>query len=157
MAINNIINKGLVILVIGILLWPLSIPPAQANQWVEITPINIPRSRTSLAYIELTNKFYLIGGETSFGDTDIPIEEYDPTLNTWVNKTFLMTGVSNTGVATINNLIYIPGGYTGTDGIANLQILNPTNRGDIFRCRYACRKFCSCCGGLRRQCSRAWR
>src|SRR5690554_1418627 len=57
--------------------------------------------------------------------SQMPIEEYDPSLGIWVNKTLLVTGVANTGAVSVNNLIYIVGGYTGSVGIANLQIYNP--------------------------------
>ncbi|MCA9933573.1 MAG: hypothetical protein H6662_06595 [Ardenticatenaceae bacterium] len=93
-------------------------PVCTIGEWQEVSPINTPRSRPSLAYA--ANRFYLIGGEASGGIRDIPIEEYNPATNTWTDKANLLIGVSNTDVAAVGNYLYIPGGYSGLS-VADLQ------------------------------------
>lgn len=93
--------------------------------WQTVTPVNTGRSRSGLAYLASTGNFYLAGGEATGGNRDIPIEEYDPVANTWTNRSNLLTGVSNTGVAGAGAYIYVPGGFNGTAGIAAMQRFDP--------------------------------
>lgn len=81
--------------------------------WTTVASLNTARSRPSTAYFPPNGNFYTLGGEATGGNRAIPIEEYDPVANTWTNRANLLTGVSNTGSATVGNYIYVPGGYTG--------------------------------------------
>jgi hypothetical protein len=95
------------------------------DAWQTVASVNTGRSRSGLAFLEATGKFYLAGGEASGGIRDIPIEEYDPVADTWTNLTNLLTGVSNTGAVGVGQYIYVPGGYTGAAGIADMQRFDP--------------------------------
>jgi hypothetical protein len=65
--------------------------------WQTVAPVNTGRSRTGVAYLEATGKFYMAGGEATGGNRNIPIEEYDPVADTWTDMSNLLTGVSNSG------------------------------------------------------------
>ncbi|MCL4839441.1 MAG: hypothetical protein KJ058_15910, partial [Thermoanaerobaculia bacterium] len=78
-----------------------------SGTWTAISPINTARSRTGVAYDEVTGHFFLAGGEAAGGNRAIPIEEYDPVANTWTNRANLLTGVSNSGVAAVGGYVYV--------------------------------------------------
>lgn len=125
---KNILNsKTLAMGLVMTGMMAVDMPIAQADQWVEITPSNLPRSRPALAYVSDNNKFYLVGGETTGGDRNVPIEEYDPATSSWTNKSFLNVGVSNIGVAVVDGMIYIPGGWDGSVARTELQVYDPVN------------------------------
>src|SRR4029453_10081435 len=83
------------------------------------------RSRLGLAFFPPNGRFYAIGGETTAGNRAIPIEEYNPGGNAWTNRAMLLTGVSNSGAATVGNFIYGPGGYEGAAGLTPMQRFEP--------------------------------
>jgi len=93
--------------------------------WQTVAPVNTGRSRSGLAYLATTGKFYLVGGEATGSNRDNPIEEYDPVANTWTDRTNLLTGVSNTGAVGVGNYVYLPGGYNGAGGIDTMQRFDP--------------------------------
>lgn len=93
--------------------------------WQSVTSVNTGRSRTGLAYLNTTGNFYMAGGEATGGNRNIPIEEYDPVANTWTDRTNLLTGVSNSGVAAVGSYVYVPGGYTGASGTTDMQRFDP--------------------------------
>lgn len=102
-------------------------PDCTFGTWQDVTPTNTPRSRPALAYAATNGNFYLLGGETSGGSRDIPIEEYNPATNTWTNKSHLLTGVSNIGAAAVGQYVYVPGGYDGVSGITTMQRYDTQN------------------------------
>jgi hypothetical protein len=93
--------------------------------WQTVASVNTGRSRTGVAYLEATGKFYMAGGEATGGNRNIPIEEYDPVADTWTDMSNLLTGVSNSGAAGVGQYVYVPGGYTGVSGIADMQRFDP--------------------------------
>lgn len=92
--------------------------------WQTVASLNTPRSRPSTAFYPPNGNFYTLGGEATGGNRNIPIEEYDPVANTWTDRANLLTGVSNTGSATVGNYIYVAGGYNGA-GVSNMQRYDP--------------------------------
>jgi hypothetical protein len=74
---------------------------------------------------------YAIGGETYGGNSNIPIEEYNPLADTWTTRSGLLYGVSNVAGGVLTDStgvgIYVPGGYNGTlGGVLNiLQVYYP--------------------------------
>lgn len=96
------------------------------GDWVSVSSLATARSRPAAAFFPPEGNFYVLGGEASGGNRNIPIERYNPTTDTWTDRALLNTGVSNTGAATVGNLIYIPGGYSGTAGVSDLQIYSPS-------------------------------
>jgi len=92
--------------------------------WEAVTSLNTPRSRPAMAFFPQNGRYYVLGGE-SFGNRDIPIEEYDLKADTWTNRANLLVGVSNTGAATVGGYIYVPGGYDGSIGRNEMQRFNP--------------------------------
>lgn len=98
---------------------------APLGVWQLVTGINTARSRTDVVYFPGNGKYYLLGGEASGSNRDIPIEEYDPDTNTWTDRTPLDPGVSNSGAARVGKFIYVPGGFTGVTGSAVMQRFDP--------------------------------
>lgn len=96
-----------------------------AEAWVPVTSLTTARSRTAVVYFPPNGLFYVLGGEATGGNRAIPIEEYDPVGDTWTDRSLLTIGVSNTGAAVVGDLVYVPGGYTGTAGETALQIFDP--------------------------------
>ncbi|MCI0394111.1 MAG: hypothetical protein L0332_04530 [Chloroflexi bacterium] len=81
--------------------------------WTAIDSLTTVRSRTAVAFSSATGRFYVLGGESTGGNRNIPIEEYDSGANLWTDQALLLTGVSNTGAAAVGNYIYVPGGFSG--------------------------------------------
>lgn len=96
-------------------------PICTIGEWEATTAVNTPRSRSQLVHSEHNGNFYLVGGESTDGAYNLQIEEYEPGSATWTMMAELSTGVSNTGAVAVDNYIYIAGGYTGVDVLADLQ------------------------------------
>lgn len=97
------------------------------GDWVSVDSLNTGRSRPAAVFFPPEGNFYVLGGESTGGDRNIPIERYNPTTDTWTDRALLNTGVSNVGAATVGNLIYVPGGWTGSVGVSDLQIYSPSS------------------------------
>lgn len=102
-------------------------PPPQCTMgsWATTGPLLHPRSRTGLAYSAANGRFYAAGGESTGGNRDLPIEEFNPGTGVWTPRANLLIGVSNTGVAALGQYIYVPGGFTGAVGLADMQRYDP--------------------------------
>ncbi|MEO8287774.1 MAG: S-layer homology domain-containing protein [Chloroflexota bacterium] len=99
-----------------------------AGVWERKTNMPLARSRGAAAAFVPNGRIYAIGGEYNNGDTNLPIEEYDPLADTWTPRVSLQRGVSNVGAAVIGNAIYIPGGYSSVQPmgtVATLQVFYP--------------------------------
>ncbi len=99
-------------------------PPTEGcsiGAWQPVNALTVARSRLGLAFAPANGRFYAIGGEGLGGDRNLPIEEFDPATGAWVPKSTLLTGVSNAGAAAIGGQVYVPGGYTGSLHVADLQ------------------------------------
>jgi hypothetical protein len=96
----------------------------RASPWVSLPPSPVGVSRPAGAVVD--GKFFVLGGEESGGARNGYVQEYDPVSNTWSNTRMpMLTGVSNLCAAVIDDKVYVPGGYTGTSGITDLQIYDP--------------------------------
>lgn len=95
------------------------------GDWQPAGTLHSPRSRTGVAFSPHNGRFYALGGETTGGNRDIPIEEYNPNTNAWTERALLDTGVSNTGAAAVGRFIYVPGGYNGL-AVSDMQRYNVT-------------------------------
>lgn len=93
--------------------------------WQPAADLNHARSRTGLAYHQGTGRFYAMGGEGLGSTWNLPIEAYDPVVNTWTNRANLLVGVSNTGVASVGGFLYVPGGWDGGTAHVHMQRYNP--------------------------------
>jgi len=102
------------------------------GDWESAGTLNTARSRTGVAFSPRNGRFYALGGESTGGNRDIPIEEYDPETNEWTDRANLLTGVSNSGAATVGNFIYVPGGFSGTAGSTEMQRYNPVTNNVVF-------------------------
>ncbi|MDQ6693856.1 MAG: S-layer homology domain-containing protein [Chloroflexota bacterium] len=105
-----------------------------AGLWSQAAYMPVARSRGAAVTLPSNGQIYLIGGENNNGNTDLPVERYDPVVNSWTARVFLPVGVSNIGAAAIGSAIYIPGGYSGQSARAQsiLQIYRPLeNRVDV--------------------------
>ena len=98
-----------------------------AGIWQRKYPLLESRSRGAAVTFAPNGRIYAIGGENDNGNTNLPIEEYDPLTDNWSRKASLQVGVSNVGAAAIGNAIYIPGGYSGQSGTtqSTLQVYYP--------------------------------
>jgi uncharacterized repeat protein (TIGR01451 family) len=93
--------------------------------WTTVASLNTARSRPTTAFYPPNGNFYTLAGEATGGNRDIPIEEYDPVADTWTDRANLLTGVSNTGSATVGSYIYVPGGWTGAASTNTMQRYDP--------------------------------
>ncbi len=107
-----------------------------AGIWRRESNMPLARSRGAAVAFPANGRIYVIGGEYNNGDTNMPIEEYDPLVDTWASRVNLQTGVSNVSAAVIGNAIYIPGGYSNTSPAGTrrtLQVYYPLeNRADTI-------------------------
>lgn len=85
-----------------------------------------------MAFSPRNGHFYVLGGESTAGNRDIPIEEYDPESNEWTERASLQTGVSNTGAAAVGKFIYVPGGYDGLGGVTHMQRYNVVTNNVVY-------------------------
>lgn len=92
--------------------------------WQAAAPINNARYDGNLTYAGFNGRFYLVGGIGAYDNRNLPIEEYDPLTNTWTNKANLLTGVTHSGAAAVDQYIYIPGGYNGVESVSTTQRYN---------------------------------
>lgn len=95
------------------------------GNWTTVDNLTTARSRPSAAYSSATGRFYVLGGEASGGNRNIPIEEYDAGSDLWTDRANLLTGVSNLGSVGVGNYIYVPGGWNGAAGISDMQRYDP--------------------------------
>ena len=99
------------------------------NTWLPLTHLNTPRAAPFVA--ALNGKIYAIGGRTGVGVNSVyinTVEEYDPNLDTWVNKTSPMptTRAFSGGVAVLNGAIYVVGGLlNGGNVISTVEAYHP--------------------------------
>jgi hypothetical protein len=93
------------------------------TDWVIDHLMSTPRTRHSA--VVLHDKIYVIGGQTiSFGNpVRTPrVDLYNTTAGNWSVLTSMPAGsdglgYSNTSAAHVNNMIYLPSGYVGNNGI----------------------------------------
>ncbi|MGA7731322.1 MAG: hypothetical protein WCD37_08620 [Chloroflexia bacterium] len=86
---------------------------ATAGVWVRKADMPLPRSREAAVAFPPNGRIYVLGGEFNNGSASMPIMEYDPLADTWTERAYLGTGVSNVGAGVIGNAVYIPGGFGG--------------------------------------------
>jgi len=86
----------------------------ESTGWRALAPMTLARSRFALATTP-SGALYAIAGETNGGITG-SVERYDPTTDQWIPlPTSKPTRVSNVSAATVDDWIYVPGGWT-TEG-----------------------------------------
>ena len=102
------------------------------GDWNDAGTLHTARSRTGMAFSPRTERFYVLGGEASGGNRDIPIEEYNPNTNSWRERASLLTGVSNTGAAAVRKFIYVPGGWNGIESVTHMQRYNPVTNNVVY-------------------------
>jgi DNA-binding CsgD family transcriptional regulator/N-acetylneuraminic acid mutarotase len=97
--------------------------PAQLQRWESLAPLPTPRSRLAAVYYQ--GRVLIIGGDTLAGSTGT-VDEYDPSTNSWRNRTAKPTPVNNVGAALIGGKVYVPGGYSSEEGVvAVLEVYDP--------------------------------
>lgn len=98
-----------------------------AGVWQPRSLMPISRTRGAGVHLPSNGRIYALGGETANGNTELPIEEYDPVADAWSLRSYLPVPVSNVGAAVIGNAIYVAGGYNAQQGGAQpwLQIYYP--------------------------------
>ncbi|SDU36746.1 Kelch repeat-containing protein [Halopseudomonas salegens] len=93
--------------------------------WTVISPAPTPVSRPAGAFAN--GRFYVIGGEQSGGAASGIVQIYDPQTDAWDDTSAdpMPTPGWNLCAATVDGLIYVPGGYDGGSAFTDLQILDP--------------------------------
>ncbi len=109
---------------IWLLRQPISSTPASTTiateptpvPWEQRTTMDIPRTHFAIASYD--GRFYVIGGETRSGISDV-VERYDPQSNTWARLTSKPTAVADAQAITIGGKIYVAGGRRESGEISN--------------------------------------
>mgnify|MGYP000166421382 CR=1 FL=1 len=97
----------------------------EVARWVGRAQMPTPRER--LALVAYQEKIYAIAGDTPGGVTGV-VEIYNPDNNTWAIGTPKPTPVSNIAAAVVDDLIYVPGGYTSEgEVITTLEVYDPSH------------------------------
>jgi hypothetical protein len=60
--------------------------PGIPGSWTPVPTVVTARSRAGLAYFRANDKFYMVGGEATGGNRNIPFEEYNPAANSWTSR-----------------------------------------------------------------------
>jgi DNA-binding CsgD family transcriptional regulator/N-acetylneuraminic acid mutarotase len=95
----------------------------QLQRWESLAPLRTARSR--LAAANYQGRILVIGGDTSAGTTGA-VEEYDSSTNSWRARAGKLLPVTNVGAALMGGTVYVPGGYSGEEGVvAVLEIYDP--------------------------------
>lgn len=85
-----------------------------------------PTARHESAFVQVGNRFYLLGGRGSR-----PVDVYDPVANTWQPASYPPIEIHHFQAVVYNNLIYILGAYTGPfpyeDDISAVIIYDPAH------------------------------
>ena len=93
---------------------------APQNAWIEKAPMH--QARAGLGVVAVDDKIYAIGGSTASNSTGPSFlyggfvgtnEEYDPTKDSWTNKTPMPTPRAQFAIAIYQNKIYCIGGIIG--------------------------------------------
>ncbi|MGH2532712.1 MAG: Kelch repeat-containing protein [Thermomicrobiales bacterium] len=82
--------------------------PPPGLTWVEGAPI--PQERSELAAAVIEEQIYVVGG---FGGGE-RVDRYDVATATWERVADLPVGVHHPGVAALDGILYVGGGYTGS-------------------------------------------
>lgn len=94
-------------ILLGFSIFITGIAFAQPSDWIGLGPYTtgtIPTKRHENAFIEFEEKMYLIGGRETSG-----VQAYDPTTNTWENKTAAPVSMHHMQPVIFQNKIYILG------------------------------------------------
>lgn len=94
------------------------------DPWTALAPLPVPVSRPASAFLD--GRFFIVGGETTGGVRLGTVQMFDPVANEWTESlSAMMEPVSNTCAAVIDDDLYVPGGYTGSEGVTALQRFEP--------------------------------
>jgi N-acetylneuraminic acid mutarotase len=89
------------------------------DSWISKTPM--PTIQMGGAIATYQNKIYMIGGgqgiSINFTTSQTGTNEmYDPTTDTWTNKTSMPMAYANLNAVTVNGMIFVMGGTTAISG-----------------------------------------
>jgi N-acetylneuraminic acid mutarotase len=97
---------------LSILLTLFSTGAALASNIVWQSAASMPTARYGLGVVEgLNGEILAIGGGNGEGERFDLVEAYNPTTNTWATKAPMPAANRDFGIATINNKVYVVGGY----------------------------------------------
>ncbi|MBI5554322.1 MAG: hypothetical protein HY920_00525 [Elusimicrobia bacterium] len=92
--------------------------------WTTKTPM--PAARAEFAIAVVSNKIYVIGGESDSYDVVQTVEEYDPTTDTWTSKADMPTARVALIAGVVGGKIYAIGGYdAGYNVLATVEEYDP--------------------------------
>lgn len=84
-------------------------------------------TRQSAVVRTVGGKIYFIGGMvTGANDIKDEVYEFNPTINSWTEKTSMPTGREDMGSAVIDGKIYVFGGLSNTTPLKMLEVYDPT-------------------------------
>ena len=99
-------------------------PAVNHNTWTSGAPI--PTAVVSPAGTGVVKgKIYVVGGQDSSGNAIADTQIYDPVANTWTAGVSLPTPTENGSAAVVKNILYLFGGYTGTEYTNAVWAFNP--------------------------------
>lgn len=118
----NKMRRNFLLFVLAILILAVNIGYAE---WEIKHPMRYPRYGAMVATVN--NRIYVIGGMTTHPDTAVRwVEEYNPTLDTWITKASMPTprGLGVCGV--VNGKIYVIGGLRANNiPVESVEVYDP--------------------------------
>lgn len=103
-----------------------SVSPRQdVARWSQRAGIPTARSRAAGSHID--GRLFVVGGETSDGDSDV-MEMYNPDLDVWQSLPPRPVAVRSAASATLGGRLYVAGGCAGEAAINNVDRYDPQNK-----------------------------
>jgi len=87
----------------------------------------IPTARSRAAGSQIDGRLFVVGGETSDGDSDV-MEMYNPDLDVWQSLPPRPVAVRSAAAATLGGRLYVAGGCAGEVAINNVDRYDPQNQ-----------------------------
>jgi YVTN family beta-propeller protein len=90
----------------------------------------MPALRLDIAVAAANGKVYAFGGRNGVGGDALvtsDVYEYNPATNTWAVKASMPTARMGAVAVTLNGLIYVMGGMSGSQKLQTVEVYNPAN------------------------------
>lgn len=91
----------------------------EPGEWFYLS--NMPTARSEISGVKLDSKFYIVGGFEEDTKTSSTFEVYNLKNDTWEILDDIPYPVHHVGIAAFEGKIYISGGWSGLDFVANID------------------------------------